>query len=219
MRIVLLGAPGTGKGTQAQFIVKKYSIPQISTGDMLRKLVNENTNIGKSTKDFMDQGKLITDDIVISLVKDRIYHKDCKNGFLLDGFPRTIFQAEAMKEADIKIDNVLEFIVPKDMIIKRLIGRRVHIPSGRVYHVLFNPPKLENIDDITGEQLKIRKDDKKGVVFNRLKEYYKITAPLIEYYVKESQLGNISYYRIDGTKKVYEIHSQLTKILDKSKFL
>ncbi|PPI86318.1 adenylate kinase [Candidatus Pantoea edessiphila] len=213
MRIILIGAPGTGKGTQAQFLSEKYGIPQISTGDMLRNLIKEDIKISKSAKNIMDTGKLITDDIVISLVKDRISELDCMNGFLLDGFPRTICQAEAMKKIGIKIDKVLEFIVPKDIIVKRLIGRRVHIPSGRVYHVLFNPPRLENKDDITGEELNIRKDDKKEVVLNRLKEYYKTTTPLIEYYTKEAQLGNLAYSKIDGVKQVNEVSLQLTKIL------
>ncbi|PPI88413.1 adenylate kinase [Candidatus Pantoea edessiphila] len=213
MRIVLLGPPGTGKGTQAQFIIEKYGIPQISTGDMLRNLINKNTEIGKSTKTIMDQGKLITDEIIISLVNDRICHKDCKNGFLLDGFPRTICQANAMKKIGIKIDNVLEFIVPNELIMKRIIGRRIHIPSGRVYHVLFNPPKLENKDDITGEKLDIRKDDQANVLLDRLKEYHRITAPLIKYYKNEAKLGNVVYSKIDGSKKVSEVSSQVIKIL------
>ncbi|MBK4775810.1 adenylate kinase [Candidatus Pantoea edessiphila] len=214
MRLILLGAPGTGKGTQSQFIAKKYGIPQISTGDMLRKLVNEDTKIGKSTKIVMDTGQLITDDIVINLVKNRINYRDCKNGFLLDGFPRTIIQAESMKKVGIKIDKILELIVPDDLIIKRITGRRVHIPSGRVYHVLFNPPKSDNKDDITGEELNIRSDDREEIIINRLDEYYKTTAALIKYYIKESQLGNIRYFKIDGTKKVYEVSSQLIEIIE-----
>ncbi|MXP51354.1 adenylate kinase [Pantoea sp. SoEX] len=214
MRLILLGAPGTGKGTQAQFIAKKYGIPQISTGDMLRKLVKEDTKIGKSTKILMDKGQLITDDIVINLVKNRINCKDCKKGFLLDGFPRTLTQAEAMKTVGIKIDKVLEFIVPNKIIINRITGRRVHIQSGRVYHILFNPPKLYNKDDITGEELNIRNDDRKEVIIDRLNEYYKATTPLIKYYMKELKLGNISYYKIDATQKVYEVSSQLIKIIE-----
>ncbi|MDU7869435.1 MAG: adenylate kinase, partial [Pantoea sp.] len=153
MRIILLGAPGAGKGTQAQFIMEKYGIPQISTGDMLRAAVKAGSELGNQAKAIMDAGKLVTDELVIALVKERITQEDCKNGFLLDGFPRTIPQADAMKEAGITVDHVLEFAVPDELIVERIVGRRVHTPSGRVYHVTFNPPKVEGKDDVTGEEL------------------------------------------------------------------
>ncbi|MCF1868631.1 adenylate kinase, partial [Klebsiella pneumoniae] len=152
MRIILLGAPGAGKGTQAQFIKENYGIPQISTGDMLRAAVSAGTDLGLKAKALMDNGQLVTDELVIALVKERIKQDDCRNGFLLDGFPRTIPQADAMKEAGINVDFVLEFAVPDEIIVDRIIGRRVHAPSGRVYHVKFNPPKVENRDDVTGEE-------------------------------------------------------------------
>ena len=152
MRIILLGAPGAGKGTQAQFIKENYGIPQISTGDMLRAAVSAGTELGLKAKALMDNGQLVTDELVIALVKERIKQDDCRNGFLLDGFPRTIPQADAMKEAGINVDFVLEFAVPDEIIVERIVGRRVHAPSGRVYHIKFNPPKVENRDDVTGEE-------------------------------------------------------------------
>ncbi|ETS33139.1 adenylate kinase [Photorhabdus temperata] len=213
MRIILLGAPGAGKGTQAQFIMEKYGIPQISTGDMLRTAVKAGTELGLKAKGLMDNGKLVTDELVIALVKERIQQDDCRNGFLLDGFPRTIPQADAMKEAGINVDYVLEFDVPDELIVERIIGRRVHAPSGRVYHIKFNPPAVENKDDVTGEELTIRKDDHEDIVRKRLVEYHQQTAPLVSYYQKEAETGNTQYFRIDGTRKVSEVSEELANIL------
>lgn len=213
MRIILLGAPGAGKGTQAQFIMEKYGIPQISTGDMLRAAVKSGSELGLQAKELMDNGKLVTDALVIALVKERIKQDDCRNGFLLDGFPRTIPQADAMKEAGITVDFVLEFDVPDDIIVDRIIGRRVHAGSGRVYHVKYNPPKTENKDDVTGEELTTRKDDQEETVRKRLVEYHQLTAPLIEYYQKEAQMSDVKYNRIDGTRPVSEVSQKLARIL------
>lgn len=213
MRIILLGAPGAGKGTQAQFIMEKYGIPQISTGDMLRAAVKSGSELGLQAKELMDNGKLVTDALVIALVKERIKQDDCRNGFLLDGFPRTIPQADAMKEAGITVDFVLEFDVPDEIIVDRIIGRRVHAGSGRVYHVKYNPPKTENKDDVTGEELTIRKDDQEETVRKRLVEYHQLTAPLIQYYQKEAQISDVKYNRIDGTRPVSEVSQELARIL------
>ncbi|WP_294615848.1 adenylate kinase [uncultured Gilliamella sp.] len=214
MRIILLGAPGAGKGTQAQFIMQKYGIPQISTGDMLRAAVKAGTPLGLQVKEIMnDSGKLVTDELVIALVKERIAQSDCANGFLLDGFPRTVPQADAMKAAGINFDYVLEFDVPDSVIIDRISGRRVHPDSGRVYHVRYNPPKVDGVDDITGEPLIIRKDDNEEVVRKRLVEYHELTKPLINYYQQEAKKGNTKYFCIDGTKAVSEVTKELAKIL------
>ncbi|RRO10970.1 adenylate kinase [Pectobacterium aquaticum] len=213
MRIILLGAPGAGKGTQAQFIMEKYGIPQISTGDMLRAAVKAGTELGKQAKEIMDAGKLVTDELVIALVKERIAQEDCRNGFLLDGFPRTIPQADAMKDAGINVDYVIEFAVPDELIIDRIIGRRVHAASGRVYHVKFNPPNVEGKDDVTGEELNIRKDDQEDTVRKRLVEYHQQTAPLVSYYQKEADAGNTRYFKVEGTRKVEEVRAELETIL------
>ncbi|MEQ9887002.1 adenylate kinase [Pectobacterium zantedeschiae] len=213
MRIILLGAPGAGKGTQAQFIMEKYGIPQISTGDMLRAAVKAGTELGKQAKEIMDAGKLVTDELVIALVKERIAQDDCRNGFLLDGFPRTIPQADAMKDAGIDVDYVIEFAVPDELIIDRIVGRRVHAASGRVYHVKFNPPKVEGKDDVTGEDLSIRKDDQEDTVRKRLVEYHQQTAPLVSYYQKEADAGNTRYFKVEGTRKVDEVRAELETIL------
>lgn len=213
MRIILLGAPGAGKGTQAQFIMQQYGIPQISTGDMLRAAVKAGTTLGLQAKELMDAGKLVTDELVIALVKERISQNDCKNGFLLDGFPRTEPQADAMKAAGINVDYVLEFDVPDEVIVDRMIGRRVHAGSGRVYHIKYNPPKVDNIDDISGEPLTIRKDDAQDIVTKRLVEYHQLTKPLITYYQNEAKVGNTKYVKIDGTKPVATVTKELLVIL------
>ncbi|MBT0729674.1 adenylate kinase [Rosenbergiella nectarea] len=214
MRIILLGAPGAGKGTQAQFIMENYGIPQISTGDMLRAAVKAGSPLGQQAKALMDAGKLVTDELVIALVKERIAQEDCQKGFLLDGFPRTIPQADAMKEADIAIDIVLEFAVPDEVIIGRIAGRRVHAPSGRVYHIAYNPPKEADKDDVTGEPLTIRKDDEEATVRNRLVEYHQMTAPLINYYTQAAANGETRYEKIDGTQPVAQVSAQLKSLLD-----
>lgn len=216
MRIILLGAPGAGKGTQAQFITAKYSIPQISSGDMLRAAVKTGSELGKQAKKIMDAGKLVTDKLVIALVKERITQEDCHNGFMLDGFPRTLPQADAMKEASINVDYVLELEVPDALIVDRIIGRRMHVPSGRVYHLTFNPPKVAGKDDVTGEELSMRKDDQEETVRKRLVEYHQMTAPLISYYRKEAIVGNTQYRKIDGTRKVSEVSAELATILGRS---
>ncbi|MWP62357.1 adenylate kinase [Gilliamella sp. Pas-s25] len=213
MRIILLGAPGAGKGTQAQFIMQKYGIPQISTGDMLRAAVKAGTALGLQAKELMDAGKLVTDELVIALVKERIAQSDCANGFLLDGFPRTVPQADAMKAAGIDIDYVLEFDVPDAVIIDRMSGRRIHAASGRVYHIRHNPPKVENIDDVTGEPLTIRKDDNEDIVRKRLVEYHDLTKPLMSYYQHEAKEGRTHYFRVDGTQPVADVTKELAKIL------
>lgn len=182
MRIILLGAPGAGKGTQAQYITEKYGIPQISTGDMLRAAVKAGTPLGVKAKAVMDAGELVSDDIIIGLVKERIAEADCAKGFLFDGFPRTIPQADALKEAGVNIDAVVEIDVADEEIIKRMSGRRVHPGSGRTYHVVFNPPKVEGKDDVTGEDLVQRADDQEEIVRGRLNVYHDQTAPLITYY-------------------------------------
>ena len=213
MKIILLGAPGAGKGTQAQFIMNKFAIPQISTGDMLRSAIKAGTELGKQAKTLMDAGQLVPDDLIISLVKERVAQPDCAKGFLLDGFPRTIPQADALKSAGIAIDYVLEFDVPDEVIVERMSGRRVHQPSGRTYHVVYNPPKVEGKDDVTGEDLIIRPDDKAETVLERLAIYHKQTKPLIAYYTAEAEAGNTRYERLDGTKPVEEVSAELAKIL------
>lgn len=210
MKIILLGAPGAGKGTQAQFLTKAYDIPQISTGDMLRAAIKAGTELGKLAKSFMDEGRLVTDEIIIGLVKERIMQEDCRNGFLLDGFPRTVPQADALKEAGIAIDAVIEIDVPDAEIVKRMSGRRAHLASGRTYHVLFNPPKVDGKDDITGEELVQRDDDKEEVVLDRLRVYHEQTAPLIGYYSSEAKNNSaIKYIRIDGTQAIDAVEKEI----------
>ena len=190
MRLILLGAPGAGKGTQAAFLCQKFGIPQISTGDMLRAAVKAGTELGLAAKKVMDAGGLVSDDIIIGLVKERITQADCANGFLFDGFPRTIPQAEAMKAAAVKIDVVLEIDVPDSAIVERMSGRRVHVASGRTYHVAFNPPKVAGKDDATGEDLIQREDDKEETVRKRLEVYHQQTRPLVDYYSQWSATGD-----------------------------
>ena len=203
MKIILLGAPGAGKGTQAQFLTKKYDIPQISTGDMLRAAIKAGTQMGKMAKEFMDSGKLVTDEIIIGLVKDRIAEDDCKNGFLLDGFPRTIPQAEAVTAAGIEIDAVIEIDVPDEEIVTRMSGRRVHPDSGRTYHLVYNPPRIEGKDDETGEELIQRADDKEEIVKDRLKVYHDQTQPLVDYYqAQSSKIDSLQYICVDGTQDI-----------------
>ncbi len=182
MRVILLGGPGAGKGTQAQYITERYDIPQISTGDMLRAAVKAGTQLGRQAKEVMDAGQLVSDEIIIGLVKERIAEADCANGFLFDGFPRTIPQADALKEAGVKVDHVVEIDVADEEIVKRMSGRRVHPGSGRTYHLVFNPPKISGKDDVTGEKLVQRVDDNEETVRDRLKVYHEQTAPLISYY-------------------------------------
>ena len=208
MRLILLGAPGAGKGTQAAFICKKFGIPQISTGDMLRAAIKAGTPLGLAAKDVMDSGSLVSDEIVVSLVKERIAQPDCVNGFLFDGFPRTIPQADAMKTAGVKLDAVLEIDVPDEAIIERMSGRLFHLPSGRSYHVKFNPPKVAGVDDVTGEPLVQRDDDKAETVRKRLEIYKRQTRPLVDYYSAWAATGDPAaprYCRISGSGSVDEI--------------
>ena len=213
MRIILLGAPGAGKGTQAQFLMDKYGIPQISTGDMLRAAIKAGTPLGLKAKEIMDKGQLVSDEIIIGLVKERIAQDDCAKGFLLDGFPRTIPQADAMKAVGVMVDFVLEFDVPDEEIVKRMSGRRVHPGSGRVYHVVFNPPKVEGKDDVTGEDLVIRADDEETTVRKRLDIYHQQTEPLVGYYKAEAAAGRTRYERLDGTQAVDAVSQQLAALL------
>jgi adenylate kinase len=211
MRLILLGAPGAGKGTQAAFICQKYGIPQISTGDMLRAAVKAGTPLGLAAKRVMDSGALVSDDIIIGLVKERITQPDCVNGFLFDGFPRTIPQADALKAAGVKLDYVLEIDVPFAAIVERMSGRRSHPASGRTYHVKFNPPKVEGRDDVTGEPLIQREDDKEETVKKRLEVYAAQTRPLVEYYsrwAKEDPANAPNYRAINGTGTVEEIKAR-----------
>jgi len=217
MRLILLGGPGAGKGTQANYIKERYQIPQISTGDMLRAAVKAGTELGKKAKAVMDTGGLVPDDVIIGLVKERITQPDCKKGFLFDGFPRTIPQADAMKDAGVAIDAVVDIDVPDQEIIKRMSGRRVHLASGRTYHITFNPPKVEGKDDVTGEPLIQRDDDKEETVRKRLEVYHNQTEPLIGYYKKWESSGDAAapkYIRIEGIGKVDEIRDNIFKKLD-----
>jgi adenylate kinase len=212
MRFILLGPPGAGKGTQASFICKKYGVPQISTGDMLRAAIKAGTELGMKAKKLMDAGQLVPDDVILDLVKHRIEEPDCAGGFLFDGFPRTLAQAEAMKSAGLQIDYVLEIAVPDEEIIQRMSGRRVHPASGRTYHVKFNPPKVADKDDLSGEPLILRQDDQLETVKERLRVYHAQTQPLIEYYSKWQAEGDAKapkHRKVSGTGTVEQIRDRV----------
>lgn len=213
MRLILLGGPGAGKGTQANYIKEKYGIPQISTGDMLRAHVKAGSELGVKAKAIMDAGGLVSDDIIIGMVKERLTQDDCKKGYLFDGFPRTIPQAEAMKAAGVPIDYVVEIDVPDAEIIKRMSGRRVHVASGRTYHVVFNPPKVAGKDDETGDDLIQRDDDKEETVKKRLDIYHAQTEPLVKYYADWAGAGAPKCVKIPGIGKVEEIRDAVFKAL------
>ncbi|MDO5056039.1 MAG: adenylate kinase [Lautropia sp.] len=216
MRLILLGPPGAGKGTQAQFITEHFGIPQISTGDMLRAAIKAGTELGLAAKKVMDQGQLVSDDIIIGLVKDRLQQPDCKNGYLFDGFPRTIPQAEALRESGIRLEHVLELRVPDSDIIERMSGRRVHQPSGRSYHIRFNPPKVEGRDDVTGEPLTQRDDDRENVVRKRLDVYQSQTRPLVDFYQQWAATGDPlapRYHALEGVGSVETIKDAIFKAL------
>ena len=212
MRIILLGGPGAGKGTQANYIAEKYGIPQISTGDMLRAAVKAGTPLGLEARKVMEAGGLVSDETILALVKDRIVQEDCANGFLFDGFPRTIVQAESLREQGVGIDCVMEIAVNDEEIVQRMSGRRVHPASGRTYHVLFNPPRVEGRDDVTGEELVQRKDDEEQTVRERLNVYHRQTEPLIGYYsswAAQGDTGAPTYLKIEGVGTVGEIRERI----------
>ena len=216
MKIILLGAPGVGKGTQAQFITEKYGIPQISTGDMLREAIKAESALGKKVKSVMESGALVTDDIIIDLVKERLTKADCANGYLFDGFPRTIPQAEALVEQGISIDNVLEIKVEASEIIARLSGRRVHVDSGRIYHLIYNPPKVKGKDDVSGDDLIQRDDDKEDTVKERLNVYRDQTEPLVKFYqdLSNQSNGSLKYSEIEGVGDTNEIKVKIFSALE-----
>jgi adenylate kinase len=217
MRIILLGGPGAGKGTQAGYIKEKYRIPQISTGDMLRAAVKAGTSLGLKAKAVMDAGKLVSDDIILGLVEERLKEPDCADGFLFDGFPRTIAQAEALKRQGIRIDAVVEIDVSDEEIIRRMSGRRVHPGSGRTYHVMFNPPRIQGKDDATGELLIQREDDREETVRKRLTVYHEQTEPLVAYYsgwAKSGEMQAPRYHRVSGLGGVEEIRDRIFRALD-----
>ena len=213
MNLIILGPPGAGKGTQAAFIASEQNIPHISTGDMLRDAIKNGTELGLQAKEVMDAGNLVSDDLIIELVKERLSRKDCANGFLFDGFPRTIPQAEALKFNNVEINGVIELVVPDNEIIKRMSGRRIHLASGRTYHIDFNPPQKPGFDDETGEELIIRKDDEPETVKERLDVYWTQTQPLIEYYSNLKDLSDIKYLTVDGTLTVEEIKNNIKDFL------
>ena len=213
MKVLLLGAPGAGKGTQAQFITAAFNIPQISTGDMLRAAIKAGTPLGLEAKKIIDEGGLVRDDIIIGMVKERIAQDDCQNGFLFDGFPRTLAQAQAMIDAGVDLDAVVEIDVPDEVIVNRMSGRRVHLPSGRTYHVTFNPPKTEGKDDVTGEDLIQRDDDKEEVLKKRLAVYHEQTAVLIGFYSQLTGDNAPKYIKVDGTQAVETVKAEVLSAL------
>ena len=221
MRLMLLGCPGAGKGTQAAKLAQFFNIPQIATGDMLRAAITTGSELGKMAKAVMDSGKLVSDDIIIALVKERLTNEDCKNGFLFDGFPRTIPQADALKKVHIKLDHVLEIVVSDEEIINRISGRRVHLPSNRIYHIQFNPPKREGLDDITGEALTQRDDDREETVRKRLEVYHTQTEPLIEYYSRWAADRNDAnapqFHQISGIGDVESIFKRILAAISPEK--
>ena len=216
MRVILLGGPGAGKGTQAGFITAHFQIPQISTGDMLRAQVKSGSELGKAAKAIMDEGGLVSDDIIMAMVKERIAEDDCKNGFLFDGFPRTLAQADGLKASEVFVDAVVEIAVSDEEIIRRMSGRRVHLSSGRTYHVVFNPPKEEGKDDVTGEPLIQRDDDQEDTVRKRLSVYHEQTSPLIDYYSAWAEQGGEHaprYCKVEGIGSVDEIRERILQAL------
>ena len=215
MKLILLGPPGAGKGTQAKFICEKFGIPQISTGDMLRAAVKAGTELGKKAKSVMDSGGLVSDELIIGLVKERIAQPDCAKGFLFDGFPRTIPQAEAVKQAGVSIDAIVEIKVPDESIIDRMSGRRIHLASGRTYHVTHNPPKIEGKDDVTGDPLIQREDDQEATVRKRLTEYHKMTAVLSGFYQNMAKAGKDApkFISIDGSQKIDKVTADILRNL------
>lgn len=214
MRLMLLGAPGAGKGTQAQKLIKYFDIPQISTGDMLRAAIKEGTALGQKVQAVMDAGQLVSDDLIMELVKARLQADDCKNGFLLDGIPRTLAQADALAQADISLDYVINLEVPDSYIIERITGRRVHSNSGRVYHIKYNPPKVEGRDDVSGEPLVHRSDDEEETVKQRLKVYHEQTSPLVNYY--QAKKEQVAFFNADGLGDVEEIFNRILHRLEQS---
>jgi len=216
MQVMLLGAPGAGKGTQAKLVTEMLNIPQISTGDMLREAIAQGTELGKEAKKIIDAGNLVSDEIINSLVKERVARADCKNGFLLDGYPRTLAQAEALKTAGINLDHVVQISINNQEIIKRITGRRIHLESGRVYHIEYNPPQNEGVDDVTGEALVQRDDDKKETVLKRLEVYHQQTEPLVSYYKDWGSSGDVNapvFNQISGLGSVADIFDTLKKCL------
>lgn len=214
MKLIFLGPPGAGKGTQAQYICEKYSIPQISTGDMLRAAVKEGTPLGVEAKKIMDQGGLVSDDIIMGIIKERLAQDDCKSGYLFDGFPRTIGQAEAMISEGIEIEAVVELRVDDEQIVERMAGRRSHLASGRTYHIKYNPPEVEGVDDVTGEPLVQRDDDKEDTVRNRLGVYHDQTKPLVDFYSAKAEEGGVKYAAIEGSGELSQITANIIKAIE-----
>jgi len=209
MRIILLGGPGSGKGTQSQFITEQYGIPQISTGDMLRAAVKAGTPLGLEAKKVMDAGGLVSDDIILGLIKERLANSDCANGFLLDGFPRTVPQAQGLANMGVDVDHVIEIAVDDEEIVRRMAGRRVHLDSGRTYHLVYNPPKQDGLDDVTGEALIQRADDKENIVRDRLTTYHSQTSPLISFYTDAASTSDVQFNTVEGVGSVQEITQKM----------